>query len=86
MDFEDRLEQMRAKVGQLAGELGTEEATKNALVMPFIKDILGYDVFNPMEVIPEFTAEPGHQKRRKGRLCGETKWFDTNTHRVQARR
>lgn len=65
MDFEDRLEQMRTKVGQLAGELGTEEATKNALVMPFIKDILGYDVFNPLEVIPEFTADQGIKKGEK---------------------
>ncbi len=65
MDFEDRLEQMRAKVGQLAGELSTEEATKNALVMPFIKDILGYDVFNPLEVIPEFTADQGIKKGEK---------------------
>ncbi|UWN47938.1 hypothetical protein ASALC70_00112 [Alcanivorax sp. ALC70] len=65
MDFEDRLEQMRSKVGQLAGELSTEEATKNALVMPFIKDILGYDVFNPLEVIPEFTADQGIKKGEK---------------------
>ncbi|MBA4720317.1 MAG: type I restriction enzyme HsdR N-terminal domain-containing protein [Alcanivorax sp.] len=65
MDFEDRLEQMRSKVGQLAGDLATEEATKNALVMPFIKDILGYDVFNPLEVIPEFTADQGIKKGEK---------------------
>lgn len=56
-DFEDRLEQIRIKAGQLPPDLKTEEATKNALVMPFIKDILGYDVFNPKEVVPEFTAD-----------------------------
>lgn len=36
----------------------TEEATKNAYIMPFLQ-LLGYDVFNPMEVVPEFTADVG---------------------------
>jgi hypothetical protein len=27
--------------------------------MPFISTILGYDVFNPLEVVPEFTADVG---------------------------
>lgn len=64
-DFEDRLEGMQVKVMQLRGALDTEEATKNALVMPFIKDILGYDVFNPLEVTPEFTADQGIKKGEK---------------------
>ena len=44
--------------------LETEEATKNALVMPFIR-ALGYDVFNPKEVVPEFTADVGTKKGEK---------------------
>lgn len=44
--------------------LETEEATKNALVMPFIA-ALGYDVFNPLEVVPEFTADVGTKKGEK---------------------
>nr|WP_198154595.1 type I restriction endonuclease [Plesiocystis pacifica] len=44
--------------------LETEEATKNALVMPFIA-ALGYDVFDPSEVIPEFTADVGIKKGEK---------------------
>ena len=43
----------------------TEEATKNAFVMPFISTILGYDVFNPLEVVPEFTADVGMKKGEK---------------------
>lgn len=43
----------------------TEEATKNAFIMPFISTILGYDVFNPLEVIPEFTADVGIKKGEK---------------------
>lgn len=44
--------------------LATEEATKNALIMPFIA-ALGYDVFNPLEVIPEYTADVGIKKGEK---------------------
>ena len=33
-----------------------EEATKQALVLPFL-DALGYDVWNPTEVFPEFQAD-----------------------------
>lgn len=36
--------------------LETEEATKMALIMPFIQQ-LGYNVFDNNEVIPEFTAD-----------------------------
>jgi hypothetical protein len=42
----------------------TEEATKTALILPFIK-LLGYDLFNPEEVIPEFTADVGIKKGEK---------------------
>ena len=42
----------------------TEEAAKTALVMPFIQ-ALGYDVFNPSEVIPEYTADVGIKKGEK---------------------
>ena len=42
----------------------TEEATKNALIMPFIA-ALGYNVFDPSEVIPEFTAEFGSGSGKK---------------------
>lgn len=42
----------------------TEEAAKNALVMPFLQS-LGYNVFNPSEVIPEFTCDVGTKKGEK---------------------
>ncbi|WP_336249000.1 type I restriction endonuclease [Stomatohabitans albus] len=43
----------------------TEEGTKTAIVMPFIAQILGYDVFNPAEVIPEFTSDIGTKRGEK---------------------
>ena len=56
MEFSDRLSAISRKVQDQAGAIGTEEATKNAFIMPFISSILGYDVFDPLEVVPEFTA------------------------------
>jgi len=42
----------------------TEEATKTSLIMPFFQ-ALGYDVFNPEEFYPEFTADVGIKKGEK---------------------
>lgn len=64
MDFKDALQALAAKIPRLCDVLKTEEATKNALVMPLI-GILGYDIFDPTEVIPEFTADVGIKKGEK---------------------
>ena len=65
MEFNDRLAALATKVSNQAAAIGTEEATKNAFVMPFISTILGYDVFDPLEVVPEFTADVGIKKGEK---------------------
>lgn len=65
MEFVERLTALANKVAQQKSSLGTEEATKNAFVMPFISTILGYDVFDPTEVVPEFTADVGVKKGEK---------------------
>ena len=64
MDFKDQILQLAARVEKLLPQLQTEEATKNALIMPFIQ-VLGYDVFNPFEVNPEFVADIGIKKGEK---------------------
>lgn len=64
-DFEDRLEEKQGEVAQPKDILQTEEATKNARVMPFIKGIVDYDVFNPLEVLPEFAADQRIRKSEK---------------------
>lgn len=64
MDFADQLMEFANKIPKLIEHIKTEEATKSALVMPFI-NILGYNVFNPQEVIPEFTADVGIKKGEK---------------------
>lgn len=64
-EFEERLSALAAKVRTQRQAIKTEEATKNAFVMPFISSILGYDVFNPLEVVPEFVADVGVKKGEK---------------------
>ena len=64
MDFIDEIKALSSRIPNLVANIETEEATKNALVMPFI-NLLGYNVFNPAEVTPEFTADHGTKKGEK---------------------
>jgi len=64
MDFKDIIKQLAERVEKVKDSLQTEEATKNALIMPFLQ-ALGYDVFNPYEVVPEFTCDIGTKKGEK---------------------
>lgn len=64
MDFIDQLKQFSKRVESMKDNLQTEEATKTAIVMPFFS-MLGYDVFNPQEFVPEFTADVGIKKGEK---------------------
>lgn len=65
MELSERLDALAAKIKQQRAAIETEEATKNAFIMPFISTVLGYDVFNPLEVVPEFTADVGIKKGEK---------------------
>lgn len=65
MEFIEKLQGLSTKIEQVGGNLATEEATKNALVMPFLHTVLGYDIFDPNEVIPEFTADTPTKKSEK---------------------
>lgn len=64
MEFHEKIEQLKERAISLKDSLQTEEATKNALVMPFL-NALGYDVFNPLEVVPEFVADSRLKKDEK---------------------
>ncbi|GGM98309.1 hypothetical protein GCM10010967_35190 [Dyadobacter beijingensis] len=64
MDFKDQIKQFSERVSKLRDNIHTEEATKNAFIMPFLQ-ILGYDVFNPLEVVPEFICDIGIKKGEK---------------------
>jgi hypothetical protein len=63
MDFADKITALARRTDQVE-HLVTEEATKMALVVPFIA-ALGYDVYDPLEVVPEYTADVGIKKGEK---------------------
>jgi len=87
MDFKDQLKQLAERVVKLKEKIQTEEATKNAFIMPFIQ-CLGFDVFDPLEVVPEFVADIGIKKGEKvdyailkdnqAAILIECKWWGEN--------
>lgn len=93
MDLIDKIEELANRVPKQLEYCLTEEATKTALVMPFI-NALGYDVFNPREVVPEFTADYGIKKGEKVDyavfqadkpiMLFETKWSGADLNTVHA--
>ncbi|QSB45573.1 type I restriction enzyme HsdR N-terminal domain-containing protein [Tsuneonella flava] len=64
MELETKIAELSKTARDHREVLATEEAAKNALVMPFLQ-ALGYNVFNPGEVIPEFTCDVGTKKGEK---------------------
>ena len=55
IDFKDSIK-LLAERAKRKNELLNKEATKHALILPFI-GALGYDVFNPSDVIPDIDCE-----------------------------
>lgn len=64
MELTDKIKALAARVEKQKDTIKTEEACKNAFVMPLL-NALGYDVFNPTVVVPEFTADVGVKKGEK---------------------
>lgn len=64
MELQEKMYQLSERIKTLKENIGTEEATKQSFILPFFQS-LGYDVFNPLEFIPEFTADVGIKKHEK---------------------
>lgn len=64
MDFIDQLRVLSSRILSTKDIIQTEEATKNSMIMPLIQ-ILGYNVFDPLEVTPELIADVGTKKGEK---------------------
>lgn len=64
MEINNQLQLLADKITLLKDRIETEESTKHAFVLPFI-NLLGYDAFNPLEVVPEFTADLGLKRGEK---------------------
>lgn len=60
-DFIAKIKQLSETIEKISDKISNEEQTKNALIMPFFMS-LGYNIFDPTEFIPEFTADVGIKK------------------------
>lgn len=56
MNLDSKLADLADKAESIKNSVATEEATKNAFVLPMLI-ALGYDVYNPFEVIPEMDCD-----------------------------
>ena len=64
MDFTEEIKLFSNRVMQIKDKIQTEEAVKTSIVLPFFH-LLGYDIFNPEEFIPEYTTDVGIKKGEK---------------------
>jgi hypothetical protein len=65
MELMNAIQALAEKIKQQGAVIQTEEATKNAFIMPFLSNVLGYDVFDPTEVVPEYVCDIGTKKGEK---------------------
>lgn len=64
MNFKEDLQKLSGQVVERMQHITNEEMTKQALIIPLFQ-VLGYDVFNPLEVMPEYVADIGRKKGEK---------------------
>lgn len=64
MEFAENIKALTERFSKMENSILTEEATKMSLILPFFQ-LLGYDVFNPTEFCPEYTADVGIKKGEK---------------------
>lgn len=64
MKIKEKIQALSDRAELIVDQIKTEEATKQSLILPFFQ-MLGYDVFNPLEFCPEFDADYGVKKGEK---------------------
>lgn len=64
MEFKILMNTLSGRIEKLKDNVTTEEATKTSFILPMIS-ALGYDIFDPTVVVPEFTADIGRKKGEK---------------------
>jgi len=64
MDFKVAIENIAQRIRTLKDKVSTEEATKTSFILPMLS-ALGYDIFDPTVVVPEYTADIGRKKGEK---------------------
>ena len=64
MGLNEDLKEFSLRIKNIKDSISNEESTKTSIILPFFS-LLGYDVFNPLEFIPEFVADVGIKKGEK---------------------
>lgn len=64
MEFESSIANIATRIENLKDKVTTEEATKTSFILPMLS-ALGYDIFDPTVVVPEYTADIGKKKGEK---------------------
>ena len=64
MEFHTSVVNIATRIETLKDKVTTEEATKTSFILPMLS-ALGYDIFDPTVVVPEFTADIGKKKGEK---------------------
>ena len=63
MSFSDEIRTLAGEIERRRSFIETEEATKQALILPFL-EVLGFDIYNPAEVVPEYRAGWAHSSEK----------------------
>jgi predicted type IV restriction endonuclease len=64
LGLKEEINKLCLQVQERKSYIHNEEATKQALILPFIKT-LNYDICNPLEVLPEYVADFAKKKGEK---------------------
>lgn len=64
MTFKEELQKLSVQITERKKHITNEETTKQALIIPFLQ-VLGYDVFSPLEVKPEYGSDFAKKKGEK---------------------
>lgn len=65
VEFEEKIKIFTSNIKEKLKHIDTEETTKTALILPFLKEVMGYDTSNPAEVKAEYTADLGAKRGEK---------------------
>jgi len=64
MQFKEELQKLSIQISERRLHVTNEEMTKQSLILPFIQ-VLGFDIYDPLETRPEYVADFGKKKGEK---------------------
>lgn len=63
--LQERVRRVSETILERREHCATEEATKMALIVPTLTEVFGYEVYDPRQVVPEYTVDFGTKKGEK---------------------